>query len=565
MKRLIIAISAVVSLFACTAPSAEKIPVIFDTDLGNDVDDAIALAMLYRYADEGKVNLLAMGLSKEGEAPAACLDIFNHWYCLQDTPVGIIRDAVVCGNEDCNYAVTLSRMKELGGRYLYPRDKTIDHTELPEAVNIYRKALSRAEDASVVMVVVGFATNMARLLETGADEYSDLSGKELVARKVKSLVVMAGSFDGTAHSEYNVQMDVNSYKTLVSQWPSDIVFIPFELGINVLYPASSIETGYREGHPLTAAYRDFLRMPYDRPCWDPAALFYAVEGGDLFRESRRGTVTVADDGETRFSPDRNGRHKYLSVNEKNAEKMSARIVSLCERYERDCDEKLYGRKLVTCGDSFTEGDFWNYVDSEGKSDNHSAEIFDSTWNCYMTYPYWIARRNGMELVNMAKCGSMIGINESRDCEYFVKEKLYQIPDDADYILLKFGINDSWNMEMGEPEDTVATTFCGAWNITLSYLKENRPDAKIGVIVSNYCKSREWGEVVIAICEKYGIPYLDEESDEVPYFYGQKFKNYPQEDKDRKDHAYWCSPDNGHPGVDAHKIESHIVERFLLTL
>ncbi len=183
----------------------------------------------------------------------------------------------------------------------------------------------------------------------------------------------------------------------------------------------------------------------------------------------------------------------------------------------------------------------------------------------MTYPYWIARRNGMQLLNMAKCGSMIGVNEERDCEYFVKEKLYQVPQDADYILFKFGINDSWNLEKGQLEDTVATTFCGAWNITLSYLKENRPNAKIGVIVSNYCKSRDWGEAVIALCEKYGIPYLDEESDDVPYFYGQKFKNYPQETKDRKDLHYCCSPDNGHPNVEAHKIESHIVERFLLSL
>ncbi|MGN1219925.1 MAG: hypothetical protein ACI4TU_03185 [Candidatus Cryptobacteroides sp.] len=181
----------------------------------------------------------------------------------------------------------------------------------------------------------------------------------------------------------------------------------------------------------------------------------------------------------------------------------------------------------------------------------------------MTYPYWIARRNGMRLVNMAKCGAMIGINEGRNCESFVRGKLYQIPEDADYILLKFGINDSWNMPLGEPEDTVATTFHGAWNITLSYLKEKMPDVKIGVIVSNHCKSREWGEAVISLCRKYDIPYLDEESDEVPYFYGQKFKDYPQKDKDRKNESYCCSPENGHPNVDAHKIESHIVEKFLI--
>lgn len=565
MKKLCLAVFVVLSVVCCTTKtSSEKVSVIFDTDLGNDVDDAITLAMLYRYADLGQVDILAMGLSKEGEGPEVCMDIFNHWYCRQDTPVGIIRNGVVCGNEDSNYANVLAQMKEKAGRYFYSRDISRDCNDLPAAVDVYRKALSQAADSSVVMVVVGFATNMARLLESGADEFSELSGRDLVARKVKSLAVMAGCFDGTLHSEYNVKMDVDSYKKLVSLWPTDITFIPFELGIKVLYPASSIENGYREGHPLVTAYRNFLDMPYDRPCWDPATLLYAVEGNALFRESKRGTVTVADDGETVFTPHKDGRHRYLSVGRLQAAKLSRRIVSLCEQYERECD-RLRGKKLVTCGDSFTEGDFWDYVDSQGNKDRYSAEIFDTLWNCYMTYPYWIARRNGMQLVNMAKCGSMIGVNEERDCEYFVKEKLYQVPQDADYILLKFGINDSWNLPKGQLEDTVATTFCGAWNITLPYLKENRPNAKIGVIVSNYCKSRDWGEAVIALCEKYGIPYLDEESDDVPYFYGQKFKNYPQETKDRKDLHYCCGPDNGHPNVEAHKIESHIVERFLLSL
>lgn len=563
-KKIVVFVLATALLVCCTKPLPEKISVIFDTDLGNDVDDAIALAMLYRYADEGKVNVLAIGLSKEGEAPAACLDIFNHWYCRQDTPVGTIRDAVVCGNEDSNYAKTLSGMKELGGRFQYSRDISIGYAKLPDAVRVYRKALSQANDSSVVMVVVGFATNMARLLESEADEYSELSGKELVARKVKSLVVMAGSFDGSVEAEYNVQMDVKSYQALVSEWPTEITFVPFELGVNVLYPASSIENGYCEGHPLVTVYRNFLKMPYNRPCWDPATLLYAVEGDELFKLSKRGTVSISDKGETVFTPCHNGLHRYLSVGGRKARKLSRRIISLCEGYERETD-KLCGKKLVTCGDSFTEGDFWDYIATDGTKDRFSVEIYDGKWNCYMTYPYWIAKRNGMHLVNMAKCGSMIGINEEHDCEYFVKDKLYQVPEDADYILFKFGINDSWNMEMGEIADTVSTTFCGAWNITLKYLKENRPYAKLGVIVSNYCKSREWGEAVIAICEKYGIPYLDEEGDDVPYFYGQKFKDYPEEIKARKDSAYCCSPDNGHPNVDAHKIESHIVERFLLSL
>lgn len=540
----------------------EHTPVIFDTDLGNDVDDAIALAMLYQYADEGKVDILAIGLSKEGEAPAFCLDIFNHWYCRQDTPVGTIHDAVVCGNEDKNYAKALSDMKELGGKFEYPR--SIDYDAVPDAVSVYRKVLAKAEDSSVKMVVVGFATNMARLLATGPDEYSELSGRDLVAKKVKSLAVMAGSFDGSIKTEYNVQMDVKSYQTLVQEWPTEITFVPFELGVKVLYPASSIENSFCEGHPLVAAYRYFLKMPYDRPCWDPATLLYAVEGDKLFKVSRRGKVVVTDKGESVFTPSIRGSHRYLSVNNAQAEVLSQRIVQLCEQPMRARDI-LSGKKLVTCGDSFTEGDFWDYIDSDGINNRHSPEIFDSKWNCYMTYPYWIARRNHMQLVNMAKCGSTISLNEKLNCESFVKEKLYQIPQDADYILFKFGINDSYNIPLGQIDDMDPHTFCGAWNMVLTYVKQVHSNAKVGVIVSNYCKSVEWSEVVVRICEKHNVPCLNEEGDDVPYFYGQKFKNYPQNEKDRIDESRRCNSKNFHPNVDAHKIESHIVERFLLSL
>ena len=51
MKQLIIAIFAASLFFACSTQHEEKLPIIFDTDLGNDIDDAIALAMLYRYAE----------------------------------------------------------------------------------------------------------------------------------------------------------------------------------------------------------------------------------------------------------------------------------------------------------------------------------------------------------------------------------------------------------------------------------------------------------------------------------------------------------------------------------
>ena len=227
--------------------------------------------------------------------------------------------------------------------------------------------------------------------------------------------------------------------------------------------------------------------------------------------------------------------------------------------------QLEGKTLVTCGDSFTEGDFWDYIDAEGKNDRRSPEIYDSEWGCYKTYPYWIAKRNGMKLVNMAKCGATLALSADKKCECFLTEKLHSIPKDADYILFKFGINDSWRLPVGTIDDTTPDTFCGAWNIVLSWVIENCPDAKVGVIASNHCKTKEWSDATVMMCEKYGVRCLNEESEDVPYFYEQKFRACPDDIREAMNAKYRVSEKNKHPNVAAHRIESLIVEKFLRTL
>jgi inosine-uridine nucleoside N-ribohydrolase len=78
-------------------------------------------------------------------------------------------------------------------------------------VKVLRKALAAAEDGSVVVIQVGFSTNLARLLESPADAASTLPGVELVAKKVRLLQLMAGAFEpiegNAAFGEYNVMRD----------------------------------------------------------------------------------------------------------------------------------------------------------------------------------------------------------------------------------------------------------------------------------------------------------------------------------------------------------------------
>ncbi len=82
IRSIICATAAAVICIACAPkqPAETPVNVIFETDMGNDIDDAMALDMLYKYIESGNVNLLAIMINKEGSAPAEFIDIMNTFY-----------------------------------------------------------------------------------------------------------------------------------------------------------------------------------------------------------------------------------------------------------------------------------------------------------------------------------------------------------------------------------------------------------------------------------------------------------------------------------------------------
>lgn len=309
---------------------AQKI--IFETDIGNDVDDALALDILYKYVDAGKIDLLGIMINKEGIYPPEYADIMNTWYGYPEIPVGVIYNGADCENDATNYAKCVSLMEEKNGKQIFQRSLK-DYSELPEAHILYRKILTQQPDNSVTIVSVGFSTNLARLLETPADDFSPLTGKELVAKKVKLLCSMAGCFDNPGLYEYNVVKDIPAAKKVFAEWPTPLVTSPFEVGIAINYPATSIENdfGWTSVHPMVEAYKCYLEMPYDRPTWDLTSVLYSVEGPSYFNISPAGKIDVTDKGATTFTADENGNQYYLMVDSVQAENIKQHFIQLISR------------------------------------------------------------------------------------------------------------------------------------------------------------------------------------------------------------------------------------------
>ena len=83
MKTLIYAALAALaagSAACATQPAAETadpIRLIVETDMGNDIDDALALDLVYKAMDEGRVELLAIGNHKLSPTATDYIDILN--------------------------------------------------------------------------------------------------------------------------------------------------------------------------------------------------------------------------------------------------------------------------------------------------------------------------------------------------------------------------------------------------------------------------------------------------------------------------------------------------------
>ena len=189
MKRLFLLLALVGICTATPAAARERgQAVIFETDMGNDIDDAMALDLLLKKHEQGVINLLGVSVHKNNPCAAEFIDIMRRWYGHADIPIGV---SCVTVAECDDYTTRVCRMKDENGKPLFARSRRPNYEE---AVAMYRRLLSKQEDGSVVIVSVGFSTTVAALLKSGPDRYSPLTGRELVARKVKFFSVMGGEF-----------------------------------------------------------------------------------------------------------------------------------------------------------------------------------------------------------------------------------------------------------------------------------------------------------------------------------------------------------------------------------
>jgi inosine-uridine nucleoside N-ribohydrolase len=299
---------------ATMARAAEPVRLILDTDIGNDIDDVFALAMIHALESRAEVHLLAVTITKDNRYAAPFVSLVDTFYGRPRIPIGIVSHGKT--PEDSPMLRVLAE-----NTAVYPRPSG---KEYEEAVSLLRKTLAAQPDHSVTLAQIGFSTNLARLLDSPG-------GRDLIVQKVKLLCMMAGNFS-KPEREFNVYIDPDSAKILFARWPTPIIISPFDVGLKVTFPSSAIDRDftYAPHHPVPDAFRIYMAdKPPNRPNWDSTAVLEAVRPDrGYFDLSGPGRVSLGSNSITIFTSDATGNCRYLIVKPEQVARVRELITTL---------------------------------------------------------------------------------------------------------------------------------------------------------------------------------------------------------------------------------------------
>jgi inosine-uridine nucleoside N-ribohydrolase len=271
--------------------------IVFDTDMGNDIDDALALLIACQATHKGQAELILVASSNPNEWAVPGIEAILRGYGLPDVPVGECSAKV--GGDTGGFTEALAKKAGLS-----PGEAT-------DAVVLLRKVLYDQPDGSVRIVPTGFSTNLAGLLESEANHKGDgipLSGKELAEKKVEFVSIMAGNFKDRNHGEYNVAQNVPAFRKVIEEWPTPIVLSGYEIGIEVFSKWDQMKTTLSEHNIVRFGYQAYFKKhgdgpDWNRPSWDQTAMLYAIHPESApFDLSEPVGIEVTDQGQTLEKP-----------------------------------------------------------------------------------------------------------------------------------------------------------------------------------------------------------------------------------------------------------------------
>ena len=305
--------------------------VLYDSSLDGGIDQVLALSMLFGYAALQQIRIPSLTTSRFTLQNAAFLDAVARFFAADlagdfvpnkiPLPIGMASTGRQSDNVPPMISVPLAKVNA-EGKPVYARGiEKLNDTADPTA--LMRNALTAQVDQNGAIVLAGLAANLLSLLALPG-------GKDWAAKKARVLSIAGGRFEGNA-ADPVIRADVAGYRKLLAEWPGRIVMAGAELNDMLPFPLDALDAiaAWAPNHPVVDACRAAKPMPHRAPSQTLAAIAYTVtpEAND-FSLSEPGTITILDNGRTRFTASPGGRHHYLIVRPDQKERVLETFVKL---------------------------------------------------------------------------------------------------------------------------------------------------------------------------------------------------------------------------------------------
>lgn len=272
--------AAVVLLLGATsvtisAATAKRVPIVLDTDIGTDIDDAFALAMVIQSKDLDLKAVTTVSGDAQARARIAAKMLAE---------AGMSQVPVAAGKADEKPAFAQARWAE---GYSSP---ALVHES---AVDLLKQSIDR-EGGQMVVVALGPLSNVAALLKAYPEEKS----------KIREVVLMGGSIErgytpGSGPTpEYNIAADVAAARVVFSSGLR-ILMAPLDVTARLQLEDGPREAIFAHHTPLTEALRALYGL-WGQPTptlHDPMAV--SLLTAPALCQLKELNVSIAGDGMTK--------------------------------------------------------------------------------------------------------------------------------------------------------------------------------------------------------------------------------------------------------------------------
>lgn len=284
-----------------SSPAPAK-AVIIDTDFASDSDDVVAVRLALCLQDAGMLDIRGIALSTTySRTPLAV-----HALCYQDGYGNIPVAMDTSGNGVQVHTEYVDVMYDMAR----------SRNDYEQPVQMYRRILSES-DTKVHIITLGFLQNIQALMNSKPDQYSPLTGLELISEKVDTLYITGGNSTGKPSFNFywTGEKVINAARDVSKNFPARVVFLQSDLGDDTFCGQFYQTRDSSRRDIVTKAL--YANDQYGGVvAWDVFSVWCATQdiNNNLdasFLELEQGNQYISHTGATQWTADAAGRHHKM--------------------------------------------------------------------------------------------------------------------------------------------------------------------------------------------------------------------------------------------------------------